>query len=321
MSNSSYGELAGRVAIVTGSGQGLGKAHAIRLASEGVKVVVNDIGADLSGEGTDTGLADQVVAEIKAAGGEAVANTDSVASMNGAARIIQTALDTFGRLDILINNAGNVRFRRIYETAEEDFDSVISVHLKGTFATIRAASPHFVAQRSGVIVNTGSEVGVGQYGNALYAAAKEGIAGLTRSIARDLGPHNVRANLIRPAAMSRMAAGTPLMAEITEEAELVHGFPSVAHYWITRSKGTEFDDMAPERIADFATWLCTESAAHLNGEDFRVMGGEIARMCLPTPVATAYREQQWDFASLSSSIRAGVLHKDLMNRWVGRCAE
>ena len=183
---SSKKHLSGRVAIVTGAGQAIGRAHAMRLASEGASVVVNDVGAQLSGSGSDRTLAESVVAEIKAAGGMAVAKADTVATMDGAKRIVETALDHFKRLDILINNAGNSRPNRIFEATEEDFDSLFGVHVKGSFATIRHASPHFVKQRSGVIINTGSDSGLGHYGHAVYGAAKEALAGLTRSIARDL---------------------------------------------------------------------------------------------------------------------------------------
>src|SRR5581483_7105439 len=192
--------LAGKVLIVTGAGQpvSIGHSHAIAFAKAGAKVVVNDNGSAQRGDGADTSLAEAVAQEIRDMGGEAVASTDSVADFDGARRIVETAMDAFGRIDVLINNAGNQRMNRIYEATEEDFDSLIAIHLKGTFNTVRHAAPHMMARKSGVIINTSSTGGLGFYGNSIYAAAKEGIVGFTRSIARDLGPYGIRCNAIRP---------------------------------------------------------------------------------------------------------------------------
>ncbi len=186
--------LEGRVAIVTGAGRGIGRAEALLLAMEGAKVVVNDLGGGTDGSGADTSVAGHVVNEIRANGGTAVANHDSVATMNGGANIVRTAIDSFGRLDILINNAGNVRPRIIYNMSEDDFDAVIAVHLKGCFTTTRHVSPIFREQKSGVIVNTSSESGLGHLGQSNYSAAKEGIVGFTRTIAQDLGRYGIRCN-------------------------------------------------------------------------------------------------------------------------------
>jgi len=211
-SDSSKKPLAGRVAVVTGGGQGLGRSHCLRLAQEGAKVVVNDLGADIAGLGSNSIRAAKVVEEIRAVGGEAVANTDSVASQAGGQRIIETALDTFGQIDILINNAGNILPNRVFDITEEEIDLMCAVHIKGTASTCIAASQYFRKQRSGAIVNTGSESGLGNYGNSMYAAVKEAIAGFTRSIARDLGPYGGRANLIRPSAVTTMST-SPKIAE------------------------------------------------------------------------------------------------------------
>ncbi len=186
--------LAGKVAIVTGAGRGIGREEALLLASQGAKVVVNDVGRH-PGE-----TAQDVANRIREMGGEAEANNDSVAAMEGAEHLINTAVAKFGRLDILVNNAGVIAPGEVSNLSEEDWDKVIAVHLKGTFATIRHASPIMKHQRSGVIVNTGSESGLGHPAMGNYSAAKEGIVGLTRTVARELGRFGIRCNAIRPRA-------------------------------------------------------------------------------------------------------------------------
>jgi 3-oxoacyl-[acyl-carrier protein] reductase len=284
--------LLGKVAIVTGAGRGIGRAEALLLAREGAKVVVNDTGGSTQGEGLDQSVASQVVKEIRAAGGEAVANHDSVALMEGGARIVKTALDTFGRLDILINNAGNARPRVIYNLSEDDWDAVIAVHLKGTFTTIRHAAPIFREQRSGVIVNTGSESGLGHLGQSNYSAAKEGIVGMTRTIARDLGRFNVRCNAIRPRSASRLATEETMEAMLKTQEML--GGPVLGHAMIDRT----FLDNKPEQVATLAVWLCTDAAANVNGRDFLVGGETVGLFSEPTVTAALYRDGGWDLDSL-----------------------
>jgi len=308
--------LIDRVAVVTGAGRGIGRAHALRLASEGAKVVVNDLGGELAGGGSDSTPAETVVSEIRALGGVAVANADSVSTMEGGRHIIEAALDSFGRIDILINNAGIARGNLLFDVTEEYFDLAIGVHIKGTFSMTYHVAPHFRAQRSGVIINTGSVAGLGIYGNSIYATAKEAIAGFTRSIAREVGPYNVRCNLIRPAAMTRMAADnkSDISKKLTYEAEQKYGFPSVGDIWATKkySSPGAAPDMSADHIADFAAWLCTDEAAHINGEDFMVMAGEIALMSAPHVIRSSFREGRWDLASLN----ANYIHKDLKNRFL-----
>jgi 3-oxoacyl-[acyl-carrier protein] reductase len=300
--------LKDKVAVVTGAGRGIGRAEAMLLAAEGAKVVINDLGTDMLGKGADQGIAGQVVAEIRAAGGEAVANTDSVTTMEGGERIIKAALDAFGRLDILINNAGAVRPKVIFHMTEDDWDSMISVHLKGHFATIRFASPVFREQKSGVILNTASESGLGHFGQASYSAAKEGIVGLTRTVARDLGRYGVRCNAIRPRAATRLFDETA--AEAMERMRATLG--PTATPPIDRS-GLQ---NKPEQVAALAVWLCTDAASGVNGRTFVVGGDLVGVYPEPEPMRSLYREGGWDLDTLDR-IASKDLIGGLVNALVG----
>ncbi|MGD0074824.1 MAG: SDR family NAD(P)-dependent oxidoreductase [Candidatus Binataceae bacterium] len=303
--------LLGKVAIVTGAGRGIGRAEAMLLAREGAKVVVNDIGGTSQGEGVDKSVADAVVKEIRDAGGEAIVNCDSVATMEGGGRIVKTALDAFGRLDILINNAGNARPRVIYNLTEEDWDSVIAVHLKGHFTTIRYAAPIFREQRSGVIVNTGSESGLGHLGQSNYSAAKEGIIGLTRTIARDLGRFNVRCNAIRPRAATRLATEEVMQAMLKTQEVL--GGPALGKSTIDRAT---FLENKPEQVAALAVWLCTDAAANVNGRDFQVGGDEVGLYSEPEVIRGLFRDGGWDLDSLDK-VATRDLIGGLRNEFLG----
>ena len=198
------GRLEGKVAIVTGAGRGIGRGEALALAGEGAAVVVNDLGGSTAGEGSDAAPAQQVADEITAAGGRAVANFGNVGDFEAAGAMVQQALDEFGRLDILVNNAGILRDRMVFNMTAEEWDQVIAVHLTGTFNTIKHASVIMRQQRSGRIINTSSVSGLGFVGQTNYAAAKEGIVGLTRTVARDLGRYGVTCNALRPSADTRL---------------------------------------------------------------------------------------------------------------------
>lgn len=250
--------LDGRVAIVTGAGRGIGRGEAVAMASEGARVVVNDLGGAVDGSGASTSPADEVVGEILRFGGEAVASYDSVATMQGAEGIVRTALDSFDRIDILVNNAGILRDRMVFNMSEEDWDSVIKVHLYGHFNTIRAVSPLFRQQRYGRIVNTSSVAGLyaTTYGQANYGAAKEGIVGLTRKVARDMGRYGVTCNCIRPSAGTRLT-----LSEEMKEARL--------------ETVMRFQDLKPEDIAPLVTWLVSDESASVNGRTFYVEAGRI----------------------------------------------
>ena len=202
--------LKGRNAVVTGAGRGIGRAVALALAEEGASVVVNDPGVNVDGSGHDAGPADQVAGEIRAAGGSAVASYDSVAELAGGESMVRQCVDAFGRIDILVNVAGILRDRMIFNMSEEEWDAVIAVHLKGHFNTIKPASVLMRQQRYGRIVNFSSISGLrGISGQSNYGAAKAGIAGLTRVVARDLGRYGVTCNAIAPGAQTRMTATVP----------------------------------------------------------------------------------------------------------------
>lgn len=269
--------LAGKVAIVTGAGRGIGRGEALLLAQEGAAVVVNDLGGAPDGSGASSSPADEVVEEIKKAGGRAIANYDSVATMDGGERIVKTALDTFGRLDILVNNAGILRDRMVFNMSEEEWDLVIAVHLKGHFSTIKPAGVIFRQQRSGRIVNTGSSSGLGNMGQANYAAAKEGIVGLTRTVARDLGRYGATCNAIRPGAATRLTQ-SPEMAEAARRA---------AAAGVQRGGGG-MPAMPPEAVAPLVVYLCTDAAQNINGRDFAVMGRQIGLYTIPNVEKAIY---------------------------------
>src|SRR5881227_855068 len=208
-------DLSGKVAIVTGAGRGIGRSHALALAAAGARVVVNDLGAGVAGEGSDAGPAEQVVEEIRTAGGEATTNGENVADFAGAERLVRQAIDEFGRLDILVNNAGILRDRMLVNMTEDEWDAVISVHLKGHFAPTRHAAAHWRERAKageevrGRVINTSSPSGVfGNVGQTNYGAAKAGIVGLTLVAAQELGRYGVTVNCIAPNARTRMTEST-----------------------------------------------------------------------------------------------------------------
>lgn len=294
--------LEGKVAIVTGGGRGIGKAEAILLAREGAKVVVNDVGCGPMGAGSDTNVAAEVVEEIRKLGGEAAVHGSDIATMAGAASLVNTATATFGRVDILVNNAGIVRPRIIYNMSEDDWDAVISVHLKGHFTTIRHVSPLFRQQKSGVIVNTASESGLGHFGQANYSAAKEGIVGLTRTVARDLAPYGVRCNAIRPRASTRLSSPEALESMLRFQQQ--YRMPALGNRWIGSNA---FAEATPERIAPLVVWLCTDAAKNVTGRTFQVGGDEVGVYREPMVARSAYRPGGWDLDSLDDYFKPTVL--------------
>jgi NAD(P)-dependent dehydrogenase (short-subunit alcohol dehydrogenase family) len=281
----------GRIAIVTGAGRGLGRAHALELARQGARVVVNDLGVALDGSGRDTATAEVVVDEIRAAGGEAAANGDDVADWDGGSALVRTALETFGGLDVLVNNAGFVRDRMVVSTSEQEWDAVVRVHLKGHFCVTRHATSYW-RDRSKAgepvnarIVNTSSGAGLlGSVGQGAYSAAKAGIAALTLVEAAELGRYGVTANAIAPSARTRMTEGvfTEMMAR----------------------PDSGFDAMDPANISPLVAWLASADAADVTGRVFELEGGQLSVADGWHHGPSRDKEDRWDPAELGAVVRA-----------------
>jgi 3-oxoacyl-[acyl-carrier protein] reductase len=292
MAQSRKKRLQGKVAIVSGGGRGIGRCESMLLAQQGAKVVVNDIGKAPRGGWR----ANSVVEEIIAAGGEAVASTDSISTLEGARRTVELALDKLGGLDILVNNAGLRAPTAIDEVTEEQWNLVIDSHLKGTFALIKYAVPIFKRQRSGVIINTGSESGLGHPFNSVYGAAKEGIAGLTRSVAREAGRYGIRCNMIRPRAAT---PGGPEFMEMYQQ--WMPMAQALGRYWLGERGNVRTGEMKPERVAQLVVWLCTDAAVNVNGCGFYVAGDDVGLWTEPALIRCLTRPGGWDLDSLDES--------------------
>ena len=292
--------LEGRVAVVTGSGRGIGRGVAKLLASEGASIVVNDVGAALDGQGEDSTPAAQVVEEISELGGRAVASYHSVATAEGGANIVQQALDEFGRLDIVVTPAGILRDRMIFNMSEQEWDDVIAVHLKGTYSVVRPASEIFRAQKSGRIVTFSSVSGLyGQGGQSNYGAAKDAIAGFTRVVAKELARYNVTANIISPGASTRMTDSVP---ESTR-AMRAGAFPPPLEGTLTSE---------PDQVAPMVVWLCTDAADGVSGNIFHCTGNRVSLMNHPVPHRSIYKDGRWTVDELSAVVPE-TIGMDLIN--------
>jgi NAD(P)-dependent dehydrogenase (short-subunit alcohol dehydrogenase family) len=271
------GIMEGKAVLVTGAGRGVGRGIALEMAKAGAAVVVNDLGVSLTGEGQEgASPAEQVVEEIRAMGGKAVANHDSVADWEGGVAMIKAAVDNFGRIDGVVNNAGNLRDMFFHKMGPDDFDAVLAVHLKGSFNTSRAAAPYFKEQGSGAYVHMTSTAGlIGNFGQANYAAAKMGIVGLSKSIAVDMQRFGVRSNAVAPFAWTRMIDSIP--TETPEQQKRVEGLKK----------------LDANKIAPFVVALTSDGAKDVTGQIFGVRNNEIYLFSQPRPIRTAHTAEGW----------------------------
>ncbi len=283
--------LKGKVAVVTGAARGVGREIAILMAKQGARVVVNDYGGSEVGTGSDRKPADEVVDEIRRAGGEAVANYESVASMAGGQSIIKSAMDAFSRVDIVVNNAGILRDRMIFNMSEEEWDAVINTHLKGTFAVTRAAAPIMREQKWGRFINMTSTSGlIGNVGQANYAAAKLGIFGLTKVTALDMARYNVTANCISPFAWTRMIGTIPTETEAQ------------------KARVEKVKKLSPAHIAPVAAFLASDAAKDVTGQVFGVRGKEIMLFSHERPIMRVHLDEGWTAERLAEMFPGTLQH-------------
>ncbi|MES2492553.1 MAG: SDR family NAD(P)-dependent oxidoreductase [Pseudomonadota bacterium] len=280
------GLMEGKAVLVTGAGRGVGRGIALAMAKAGAAVVVNDLGVSLTGDAAgEASPAEQVVEEIRELGGKAVANHDSVADWDGAGRMIKAAVDNFGRIDGVVNNAGNLRDVIFHKMGPDDFRAVIEVHLMGSFNTSRAAAPFFKDQGSGAFVHMTSSAGlVGNFGQANYAAAKMGIVGLSKSIAVDMQRFGVRSNAVAPWAWTRMVSSIP--NETPEQQKRVEGLKK----------------LDADKIGPFCVALCSDAAADVTGQIFGVRNNEIYLFSQPRPVRTAHTAEGWSPEAIAERV-------------------
>jgi NAD(P)-dependent dehydrogenase (short-subunit alcohol dehydrogenase family) len=280
------GIVDGKVAIVTGAGRGIGRGIALLMAQEGARVIVCDIGASLEGAGTDAGPAHAVVDEIKNTGGQAIASTLSISDPGNGDKIVQAALDAFGRVDILVNNAGILRDRIFHRMSWSDWSDVIKVHLNGSFIMSRACATHFREQNSGAYVHMTSTSGlVGNFGQANYAAAKMGVVGLSRGIALDMARFNVRSNCVSPFAWTRMVQSIP-----TEDEK-------------EKARVERASQVTPEKVAPLVVYLVSDQAEGISGQILSARNNEIYLFNANRPIRTLHRSDGWTPQRLAEQLK------------------
>jgi NAD(P)-dependent dehydrogenase (short-subunit alcohol dehydrogenase family) len=296
------GALDGKIAVVTGSGRGIGQAVAMYFAQQGAKVVVNDPGVNVDGTGHDAGPADQTVDQIKAAGGEAVANYDTVVTPEGGENMIKQAVDTWGRIDVLCNVAGILRDRMIFNMTAEEWRDVIDVHLTGQFHTTKPAAVLMRQQRYGRILNWSSTSGlIGNTGQVNYGAAKAGVAGFTRVLAKDLGRYGITANVIAPGAATRMTQSIPDSArELRSRAGISGAASQAAQPPESRYKRGA---MGPEYVAPMCAYLASDAAWNINGYIFNVSGGTVSVANHPVAMRTVFNNGVWTLPELDDAVQ------------------
>jgi NAD(P)-dependent dehydrogenase (short-subunit alcohol dehydrogenase family) len=291
------GLLSGKVAIVTGAGSGIGRGEALELAEQGAKVVVNDLGGTVSGEGADKRPAEEVADLIRSRGGDAVSNYDDISSWDGAGSLVQQAVEAFGTIDVLVNNAGILRDKMLFSMTEDDFDSVIRVHLKGTFACTHFASAYWRneskegRQPRAAIINTVSSAGLqGNVGQANYGSAKAAIAALTIITSLEMSRYGVRANAIAPGGMTRMSGAILKDRELKQPEEY-----------------TEFDPMNPANSAPMVAWLASDEAVHVTGQVFRAVGSTIS-LYQPWSIGPEIESggKKWDPTEIGAAVNAWI---------------
>lgn len=287
--------LEGRVAVVTGAGRGIGRGIALLMAAHGARVVVNDYG--VKGDGTEPSSepANEVVAEIKAAGGDALAVADTVATMDGAKRIVGTAIEKWGRIDVLVTCAGILRDRMIFNMSEEDFGAVIATHLRGTFTCVRTAVGPMREQHSGRIITFTSGSGLfGNPGQSNYGSAKSAIAGFTKTVARDLGKYGITCNAVSPVAGTRMTLTDSYFKarELRKQQGIVREERGVA----------SIENLSPDDVAPMVVYLASDFAANVNGQIFLCTGPSYALVSYPRPVATIFKESRWTVDELIETV-------------------
>ena len=306
------GIFVGRTAIITGAGRGIGRETALLFAREGANVVVNDLGGGPQGDGGNTSVAQSVVDEIKAMDGDAVAETSSIATMEGGKAVVDCAMDTFGRVDFLINNAGIIRPKRVWDMDERDFELVLAVNLKSCFYTLKHAAPRLMKQ-GGAVVNLSSPSGLGHLGMSNYAAAKEGVIGFTRSVARELGEHGVRCNALRPIAGQSAMQIPEVYETITYTMEKL-GIPFISNQYLD-SGGIEG---LPAHVAAAVAWLCSPESEPLNGRDLYINGGQIALVQEPELIRSRFNPDGWSLTALRDPAVSSALTFDQRNRYSGQ---